>query len=309
MTPTRLLAIGLGLTLGCASTPPPAAPIPVARIAISGRPFGVAVSSRGEVFVTRQDANALTRVILGTARLAGTVSVGRDPGDVVFDSAGTMAYVTNYLGQTVGRVVVGAASQAGDVGVGGDAFHVRMSAAGTHIYVASNNGFLYVLDATTLARVDSVAIDPAPNGLAIKGDTIAYVSSAMTGQVSEIDLEGRSLSRTFSVGGTPQEVVLSRDASTLFVANQGGRLDFIALSNGAIGAPMTGLGSAFGLARTAGDDVLFLTSLDGNVRKIDAARRKVLWTYPSGGIPRRVAVARDGTVLVANEGNWLDILR
>ena len=279
------------------------------RVAISGRPFGVAVSSLGQAYITRQDANALSRVIIGPDTVAGTVAVGSDPGDVTFNAGGTTAYVTNFAGGNVGRFTVGAASQSDSASVGGAAFHVRMSASGTHIFVASNNGFLYTLDATTLARVDSVAIDGSPNGLAIKGDTLAYVSSTATGNVTEIDLKGDSLRRTFAVGGTPQDVVLSSNGGTLFVANESGRLDFITLAGGTIGTPMNNMGSAFGLARTSAGDTLFLTSLDGIVRKIDGAGHTLLRTYTPGGTPRRVAVAADGTALVANEGNWVDIIR
>lgn len=279
------------------------------RVTVSGRPFGVAVSSLGQVYVTRQDDNALTRIILGPDTTAGTVTVGSDPGDVVFNAAGTVAFVTNFLGHTVSRINVGTATQTDTARVGLEAFHVRMSAGGTKIFVASNNGFLYTLDATTLARIDSVAIDASPNGLAIKGDTLAYVSSNATGHVAEIDLKVDSVRRVFNIGGNPQDVVLSAAGTTLFVANQDGRLDFVTLGSGTIGTPISDLALAFGLARTAAGDTLYLTSLDGLVRRIDGTTKTVLATYPVGGMPRRVAVAANGTVVVANEADRVDIIR
>jgi DNA-binding beta-propeller fold protein YncE len=278
-------------------------------VTVAGRPFGIAVSSLGQVYVTRQDDNALTRILLGPDTVAGTVAVGADPGDVVFNAAGTVAYVTNFNGHSVSRVDVGSATQTDVAGVGAAAFHVRMSASGTTIFVASNNGFLYTLDATTLARIDSVAIDGAPNGLAIKGDTLAYVSSTATGHVTEIDLQGDTVRRVFDVGGVPQDVVLSAAGSTLFVANEAGRLDIVSLGAGTVGTPISNLPGAFGLARTVAGDTLYLTSLDGKVRKIDGTSKTVLFTIRVGGMPRRVAVAADGTVVVANEADQVNIIR
>lgn len=279
------------------------------QVAVGGRPFGIAVSSLGQVYVTRQDDDKLTRITLGPDTVTDSVVVGDDPGDVVFNAAGTVAYVTNFEGNSVGRVVVGAATQAVEVSVGAEAFHVRMSASGTKVYVASNNGFLYTLDATTLARIDSAAIDPSPNGLAVKGDTFAYVSSTGGGKVVEIDLQGDTVRRVFNVGGTPQDLVLSAAGTTLFVANQAGRLDLVTLASGTIQAPIADLPSAFGLARTVAGDTLYLTSLDGKVRKINGTAKTVLATYTVGGTPRRVAVATDGTAVVANESDRVDIIR
>lgn len=278
------------------------------RLLISGRPFGVAVSSLGLAYVTQQDANALTGVIVGADTVSEVVDVGADPGDVAFNGAGSVAYVTNFLGNTVGRVSVGSGSQSDSAGVGGDAFHIRVSGNGARIYVASGDGYLYTLDATTLGRIDSVAIDNDPNGLAIKGDTIAYVSSSSMARVTELSLVGDSVLRHFAVGDTPQDVVLSADGGTLYAANQAGRVDVIDLGSGTIGTPMA-VSGAFGLARTPAGDTLVVSSLGGQVYRIDAATRAVLRTYSVGGTPRRVAIAPDGAILAANEGGWLDIIR
>ena len=310
----RVAAVGGGADTITVTSGALVAQVPItvasARVAIAGRPFGVAVSSLGQAYVTRQDDNALTRVIVGPDTLAGIVTVGADPGDVVFNAAGTVAYVTNFAEGTVGKITVGTAAQSDTAGFGGSpAFHVRMSGSGAHLFVAINNGFLYTLDAATLARVDSVAIDDSPNGLAIKGDTIAYVSSTATARVAEIDLKGDSVLRYFNVGDIPQEVVLSSDGGTLYVANQAGWVDKVTLSTGAIGTPIGGIAEAFGMARTATGDTLLVSSLDGHVRRILASTGAVIRRYDVGGTPRRVAIAPSGAVLVANEGGWVDIIR
>src|SRR5262249_46244238 len=63
--------------------------------ALSGSPFGIAADGAGAVYVTRHDANALTRFTLpGTAAVA-LIAVGMNPASVAFDSAGTTAYVTD----------------------------------------------------------------------------------------------------------------------------------------------------------------------------------------------------------------------
>ena len=241
----------------------PAAPCPVpSRIAIDGRPFGVAVARTGRVYVTQQDGNALTELTVPAGVPTGVVSVGIDPGDVAFNASASVAYVTNYGGRSVGKVLVGARSQARTVSVGSSAMRLRLSDDGAHAYVTTSAGFLFTLDAGTMKKLDLIAIDPAPNGLAIKGDSLAYVSSVSTGRVSEVSLTADSTLRTFTVGGSPQEVVLSRDASRLYVANEAGRIDVIALASGSI-AELTVVPAAFGMARVPGRDELVVTSLSG----------------------------------------------
>lgn len=279
------------------------------RVLLAGRPFGIAVTSAGVVYITRQDSDAVARITLGPDLLSDGIRVGDDPGDVAFNAAGTVAYVTNFEGHTVYRISVATGTITDSANVGGEAYRVRLSPSGSYVYVTSGDTYLYKLNATTLARVDSVKALATPNGLALKGDTIAYVSSGSDVGVVELDLKGDSLLRSFPFYGQPQEVLLSADQSTLFFANQSGTLERISLTTGTYGTPISGMGEAFGLARTAAGDTLFLTSLEGMVRKIDASSGTILYTYPVGGAPRRVAIAGDGTVVVANEGNWVDIIR
>lgn len=277
---------------------------------VLGDPVGVAVSSTGQAYVTRTHLDRLSRLLLGPDTLATeAVTVGSFPADVAFNPAGTVAYVTNFLGGTVQRVVVGASAPTATTGVGPEAFHVRVLSTGAKIVVTSNNHFLYILNATTLARVDSIGIDGDPNGLALKGDTLAYVSSLASGHTLEVDLVHKTVTRTFLTGATPQEVLLSKDGATLYVANEGGWIDVIPLSTGIVGTPINGVGGAFGMSWTAAGDTLLVGDVGGYLRKVVPATSTVTATYHLRGVPRRIAVHSDGTILVANESGWLNILR
>src|SRR5213079_906684 len=69
---------------------------------LTGRPFGIAVNSSGTVYVTQQDANSVARFTLSTLSSAGTpVAVTADPGDVIFNRAGTRAYASTFFGGQV----------------------------------------------------------------------------------------------------------------------------------------------------------------------------------------------------------------
>ena len=299
-------AVAIGALSACSGTSGPS-PAP-ARIAIGGRPFGVAAAATGQVYVTQQDSNSLTGVMANSGARTGLVSVGIDPGDVTFNASASVAYVTNYGGGSVGRFLAGAHSQAGTTVVGSNAVRLRLSGDGARLYVTTSAGWLFILDTSTLAKLDSIAIDADPNGLAIKGDSLAYVSSFSAGRVSEVSLTADSVLRTFPVGGTPQEVVLSSDATRLYVANEAGRVDVVTLASGSI-AGLAVIPRAFGMARVPGGDELVATSLSGNVYRVDGSTGNVLSADSVGGEPRRVAIAPDGAILAANEGGWLDIIR
>lgn len=304
-----IVAVGTLAVCGACSTITNATEVGTFRHLVGGRPFGVAVSSQGVVYVTQQDLDSVAVLASTNSAQSGGIAVGSDPGDVVFDPAGTAAFVTNFAGGTVSKVSVGAGTQVDTVGVGSQAFRLALEPGGSRLLVATNLGVLHVLDTASLAQVDSVVINTAPNGLAVMGDSFAYVSSTAAGTVQEVSLRTKMVTRTFPVGGVPQEVVLSADGSRIFVAGQEGFVRAISRSTGAVVDSVAVAGAPFGMALRRSDNTLVVTTIFG-------AQAFILRTGPLaidhtvdlGGRPRRVVVGAGGVAVIANEGGWVDVL-
>ena len=279
-------------------------------ILVPARPFGAAVSSAGDIYVTQQDADALTRLKLSPLAVAGTVPVGRDPGDVAFIASGATAYVTNFLGGTLGRVDVAAGVQTATVALGGDAYRLYITRDAARLFVTCGNGTLQVRQAGPMTLTATVAVGPTPNGMASLGDTLVYVSSVDGGRITEVDVRTGTVRRTFAIGGVPQDLALSKDGGRLFVADEQRGLVIVSVSTGAVLATIPTGGHTFGLG-LGPDGWLYVTVTDlGRVLVVDPVGQVIRATIPVGGTPRRVAFDAQGTaVIVPNEGGWVDIIR
>lgn len=280
-------------------------------VPVSGRPFGTAVSSAGVVYATRQDADSLARIDLPAVTITGGVPVGRDPGDVVFSPSGTAAYVTNFLAQSVGFVSVGTGTQTATVPTPGNAYRLSLSADGSSLYVTAEAAVVLVINTATRAVLDTIPVGSAPNGIAWHPNgTLLYVSSAGTGTVAEINTGTNTVVRTISVGGVPQDIAVSPDGATLYVADETGNVRVVTLSTGAVALIPLG-GGGFGMGLSPGGSYLYVTLPGaGLVKVVDRVERVVVRTVFAGGVPRRVAFhPASRTVVVPNEGGWVDLIR
>src|SRR5438552_7376275 len=106
----------------------------VASAAVNARPFGVAISKNGVVYVGQQDASALTRLNLSGA-VEGAVTVGNVPTDIAFSADGNTAYVTNQFSGNLGVINVGSGVQTTGVPVGGAPFRVAVERGTGLVYV------------------------------------------------------------------------------------------------------------------------------------------------------------------------------
>jgi len=66
----------------------------------------------------------------------------------------------------------------------------------------------------------------------------------------------------------------------------------------------------FGMALTPDGQQLYAASSSGTLTIIDRATRTVVNSLYLGGTPRRIAFDEKGfTAVVANEGNWVDVIK
>ncbi len=158
--------------------------------------------------------------------------------------------------------------------------------------------------------VRSTAIPQACPHLAVHpSGRWVFVPCWRAGVVLEADAHTMALARRFEVGGVVQDVVVSADGQTVYVANEHGWLDAIHLPTGSRKRVPLGA-SAMGVGFSADNTCLFVSLFcDGRVVVLQRAGLRAGAVIVTGGRPQRFAAHPDGTVLVANDAGWVDSLR
>ncbi|MGH7675459.1 MAG: YncE family protein, partial [Gemmatimonadales bacterium] len=109
--------------------------------------------------------------------------------------------------------------------------------------------------------------------------------------------------------GTPQDIEVSADGNTLYIANEAGWLDVRDITSGArtdsIPVP-----AAFALAVTPDGAQIWITqSALGSVTVVDRASRAIAQRIYTLGTPRHIAFAPGGSVaLIANEQGFVQVI-
>jgi YVTN family beta-propeller protein len=301
--PGVALAVALG---ACASSTAPQPGHPgtaFSAFPLSGGPWNVAISRQGLAYVTRVATDSVTRVDLASNRAAGSLKVGNGPYDVTFNSAGTLAYVTNLYDGTVSVITTATGTEDTTFAVPGEPVRILLGPSEHKLYVTLADGGLAVLNAqsgavTTTLRLGLAAL----NGLALTTDP--------GGDVSEINTVTDTVTRSFALGGTPQDAIVAPGDTLLYVADEAGWVTVWSLTAWAardsIPVPW-----AFGLALSPDGTQLWVAqAMAGSISVIDCASRTVVDTLPVLGQPRHLAMTPNGAaVVVANETGLVQIGR
>ena len=280
-------------------------------VELGSRPFGAAVSSQGAVLITQLDAATVARGTLSGQTLGTSISVGAVPTDVTVDAAGTYAYVTNQFSSNIGVIDLGTNTQVATIPVSGDPFRVRLSPDGSSLFATGNADSLFIIDVQSREVTGRLGIGLDANGLAVeRTGSRLYVSNQSDGTVSEVDLTNNTVARTITVGGHPQDLVLSPGGTLLFVADETGSIQVWSLRDGSKRGDIAVPGGAFAMAVSPDWRQLYVTSAQGGaVYLLDWKTGAVLKTVTTGGTPRRIGFAANGsTAVVANEGGWVDFI-
>lgn len=284
------------------------------RVSLGNQPFAADISAPGVLYVGQGTAGRLARADLPARTFTTSVTVGSVPTDLVFNSTGTRAYVTNQFSQNVGVVDVATNTQVDVIPVTGDPFAVLVAPGDSIIYVTTNANHVYGIRLATKAIVAAIALPATANGLAAR-DTLLYVSTRAGGTVVEVNLRTRTVARTFTVGGMPQKMGFSSDGTELYIANEAGYVQFWDLVAGSqIGSnlvlPQTG---AYGLARRPSNGLLYVSNAyfgTGNIFVIDPVARSLVYTAVLGGSTRTVVFNQSGSIgVVTNESGWVDFIK
>jgi DNA-binding beta-propeller fold protein YncE len=301
---------------GVAPAPPPPPGVPpgvLRRISgLSGRPFGVRVLSGNIAYVTRQDVSLATRIDASTGQIGASVLTGNDPGEIIFDATGAFGYTPNVLGASVSIVNMANHTLVQLVPVTGSPYRVVMSPDGARVYVSADDGKVSVLQTGARSISGAFTLSGGLNGMAISADgTTLYVSST-SGGVYRVDAATGQVLASASTGGKGQELVLSPHSTgkptDIYIANESGWVDVLDATTLAQKQRVTALG-AFGMALSPDGTRLFVSApAYGLVYVFRRSDMAGVITHNVGGMPRRIAFTADGNALVANEGNWVDVI-
>ncbi|HJS43079.1 MAG TPA: YncE family protein [Gemmatimonadales bacterium] len=281
------------------------------RLPVGGAPFDLALTARGAL-VTRSHAAALDVLQLDPLRVAHTIRVGPAPTRVIPGGRSQWAYVTSQFAEAVCIIDLERQQQVGLIPVPGDPMGAVMSPDAVTLYATTNQDRL-----VAISSLQRVAVGYTPIPLACPQVTVhpsgrfVYVPCWRAGVVVEVDTSTLETRRRFDIGGIAQDVIVSSDGQSLYVANQSGWLDVVHLPSGRRAATVEFGTPAFGVALSPDEQFVFVGLLDAG-RIVVLQRHGLIEraTIATGGRPRMMAVhPRGDRVLVANEAGWVDLLR
>jgi len=281
-------------------------------VTIPGRPFGVTVSPNNVLYVTEQDSAALARVTLPGLAANGSVPVGTDPGEVIFNATGTTAWSANVNGSSISVIDVADGTVTKTFALAVSPYRIRLSPDGTRLYACTNAGTVLVLDPGSGATLATIGVgSAAANGMVLSPDGAhLYVTTTSAGTIADIDTKTTTVLRSLSVPGTLQDIGISPDGTELYVAVDEGALDVVNVASGAVTSQIA-LNSAFGLQVSPhGYYIAVSEPSDRKVLVFDRVLRRLVAQYTASGTLRRVAFDSAGTTLaVASEANAVYVIR
>jgi hypothetical protein len=294
------------------TTPRHPAGVLTARLPLAGYPFDVTIAQNGVACVTRSQAASLECLELTPFRTVGSILVGAMPTRVVVSPDGNRAWVTNQFTQDVAVVDLLRGRRTHSIPVDGDPMGAALSPDGRVLYVVTNLDRLHAISVTAARVVASLAIPQACTELAVHpaGHRV-YVPTWKAGVILEVDARSLEVTRRFTVGGRPLQLVLSSEGLLLYAANEAGWLDVLQLARGErihtipFGRP------AFSVALSPDQAVLFVGLVSGGrVVEVDSRTFQILGSVETGGKPRHIAFDPAGrSALIANELGWVDLVR
>ncbi|HEX4560362.1 MAG TPA: YncE family protein [Gemmatimonadales bacterium] len=282
---------------------------------LSGEPYGVAISSRGQVYVARVIADLVAHTPFSNPAFGANIQIA--PGDsfgfivgpvhVAFNPTGAKAYVVNQFAGTLSVIDAVRESVTASITLGDAGFNVGVAPNGQRVYATTSGGKVVVISTSTNTVVDSMQVGTAANGLAFSPDgATLYVSSRDAGTVTAFSTSSDGLLATYTVGGRPQRLAVSPNGKTLFAANEDSGLSVVSVPSGTVLPAVHLVPSGYGLGQSPDGTQLWVTDpQNSTVYFVDEHTLSTAATFflGEGSVPRNVAFTTDGSGAVVSDGN------
>jgi WD40 repeat protein len=297
----------------------PAPPQVAKHLVLDGGPFGSAVSSAGIGWIGQPTLGRVSRLDIASGTFTGNASGGPLPVQISANADGSRIYVVSFFSHgMVSSINTGTLTTENTVFATPDpqdAYGVTNTPSGDTVFVGITNGPIFKVDMRSGTVLGTLNL-PVAAGYHFEWNanrTRLYASQRAFdgGRVFEIEPNGFTLLRTFETGGAAQGIQLSADGSKLFVAAQnGGVIVWDVASNSLVTTYATPGCNGYGLLRTPDNSFLVVGCvLNGLVEVLDPTTGALIETLNVGGRPRELSWdAGTRSILVPNEGGWVDIL-
>jgi DNA-binding beta-propeller fold protein YncE len=228
------------------------------------------------------------------------VTTGSIPVHGAFSNHGQTFYVVEQDGWALRSIdVESGATKAVDYGH--TMFNIAISPVDGMVFTTTADGWLFKSDPSTLAKLDSLFIGYASNGLAINAN--GFWVTTMDGRLLQVDPATMAQLDLIELGGVPQRVAIDEDAAIAYVANEGGPgLQVITLASHEVrSVPVAGIPYGVALA-PRGKEVWVAVRDAGRIDLFATADMALTGSLDVGGIPRNIAFSANGhLVLIGNE--------
>jgi YVTN family beta-propeller protein len=139
---------------------------------------------------------------------------------IILDSSGTQLWNVNPDNNSVTVIDAVLLKKMGEIAVGRQPRTLAQAPDGTIWTVNQGDATISVLDESTRTLLATIALPRGsdPFGIVFNPrNALAYVSLQSLGQITEIDANSRTVSRTLDVGPTPRALAISADGQRLFI--------------------------------------------------------------------------------------------
>lgn len=299
-------------------TVPAPPPTVVAHLPLGGDPFGSTVSSNGTAWIGQVQATMTQRLDVAGAQFTGSAPTGASgtlPVQLYPNGAGSKIYVASFGGM-VASINTTTLAIVDSVRFTGDGYGVTATPAGDTVFVGITDGPIYKIDLANSVILNTLTGLPTAAGYHFawnRSHSLLYASARGFdgGRVFEIDPVSLQVVRTFATGGSPQGIQLSSDDSKLFIAAEAGNVIVWDVASNAQSGTITTACQGYGLVRTPDNSRLYVScALNGLVVAVNPTTGAMIATLNVGGSPRELSFdPGTGSVIVPNEGGWVDIIR
>lgn len=304
---------GPGGSTGTNSQPTHPAGALSGKVTVVGGPQDIAVSATGAVFVVKRYDHDVARFpVDAPASPLAPITVASQPTDVIFNKAGTRAFVSGADGNgwVIYTIDVAAGTVLSFTPVAYAPVRLALSSDESRLFATASSSRVLSIP-TSGGAATSVQLTGTLQAIAVSPTSGAVYVSTVTGPVRRLDPATLTVQATSaSYGPVNGDLVVSPDGALVYTVADDGGLRVLDASSLTLGGGLDAGGGATGIAMSPDGAQLYVTTYFGELTIVDRVQRTIVKQLTLGGTPARVAFDKQGkTAFVANENDWVDVVK
>lgn len=189
--------------------------------AVPGSPFGLSVSSSGQLYVGDWNGDQIHRLDAKTGKVLNSARSGKAPAHLVLSPDGASLFVTARESDTVTRFRSDDLQETASISVGKAPFAIAVSADAQLAVVANvQGGSVSLIDLKQNKISKTIQVGGLPYGVVfLDGGRRVLVTNQQEKSISTIDLEAVTAPVRTQVGEYPEGIAASVEEGQVYVAN------------------------------------------------------------------------------------------